>query len=290
MRASWSSEDAVAPRGDRERIRGSLLKFARKFSMVAVTQSTNHLLAAVPAAEFELIRPHLEAMELVQGNVLAAAGDRLTRVFFPLRGAISLVASLAEGARVEVAMIGRDSVFGASAALGGNISLTDAVVQLPGVAATLTVEQLRRSAERSVAIRAMLIRHEQALFAQAQQSAACNASHAVEARLARWLLRVHDLSETVSLPLTQDSLAQMIGVRRNSVSIVAHILQERRIIKYARGHMEITDLGALKKTSCECYDAVNTQYRQLLGENCTGSIRRTGPRAGFNQFAVPNAS
>jgi CRP-like cAMP-binding protein len=144
--------------------------------------------------------------------------------------------------------------------------LTDAIVQLPGFASTLSVGRLRTAAERSVTFRTTLIRHEQALFAQAQQSAACNAAHTVEARLARWLLRMYDLSEGVTLPLTQDFLAQMIGVKRNSVSAVAHILQESGIIKYSRGHIEITNLEGLGNASCECYKAVNAQYDRLLNE------------------------
>jgi CRP-like cAMP-binding protein len=226
----------------------------------------NHLLASLPVADFELFRPHLENIELVQGQVLVAAGDRLTRVFFPQNGVISFVVSLSGGTTVAVATIGRDSAFGASAALHGNISLTDAVVQIPGVASTLAVERLRTGAKQSDIFRTTLIRHGQALFAQAQQAAACNATHSIEARLARWLLRLHDLSGAVTLPLTQDLLAQMIGVQRNSVSNVAHTLQERRIIKYARGHIEIIDFAALKRASCECYEVVNSQYRRILNQ------------------------
>jgi CRP-like cAMP-binding protein len=229
-----------------------------------IVRSLNQLLAALPLADFELLRPHLETVELVQEEVLVGAGNRLTRVFFPHSGAISLVVGLESGGTIEVATIGRDSVFGGTAALDGNISLTDAIVQLPGTASTLEVGRLRTAADGSATFRTMLIRHEQALFAQAQQSAACNASHTVEARLARWLLRMHDLSDDNELPLTQDFLAQMIGVQRNSVSTVAHTLQQAGIIKYARGHIKITNLEALRDASCECYEAVNAQYRKLL--------------------------
>ena len=235
--------------------------------MDAIPHSPNHLMAALPAADFARLRPHLETIELVQEHVLVGAGDRLTRVFFPNRGVISLVVSLAGGGMVEVAMIGRDSVFGGSAALDGNISLTDAIVQLPGTASTLEVGVLRNAAEQSIAFRTTLIRHEQALFAQAQQSAACNAMHPAEARLARWLLRMHDLAGEDKLHLTQDFLAQMIGVQRNSVSSVAHTLQQAGIIKYSRGNIEITDLDALRHASCECYQAVNAQYERLLNED-----------------------
>jgi CRP-like cAMP-binding protein len=235
--------------------------------MDAIPHSPNHLLAALPVAAFKLLRPHLETIELVQEDVLVGAGDRLTRVFFPHNGVISLVVSLAGGGMVEVAMIGRDSIFGASAALDGNISLTDAIVQLPGTASTLEVGMLRTAAEQSIVFRTTLIRHEQALFAQAQQSAACNAMHPAEARLARWLLRMHDLAGEDKLHLTQDFLAQMIGVQRNSVSTVAHTLQQAGIIKYSRGNIEITNLQALKEASCECYQAVNAQYNKLLYED-----------------------
>ena len=229
--------------------------------------SPNHLLAALPPADFELLRPHLQTINLAQEAVLLTAGDRLTHAIFPHSGVISLVVSLAAGETVEVGMVGRDSVFGGAAALDGGISLTDAVVQHPGTASTLGIERLRIVANQSTAFRTRLIRHEQALFAQAQQSAACNASHSAEARLARWLLRMHDLAEAEDLPLTQDFLAQMIGVRRNSVSMVAHTLQAAGFIKYSRGHIRIMDIDGLKDISCECYAAVNAQHLRLLNES-----------------------
>jgi CRP-like cAMP-binding protein len=220
---------------------------------------------AIPAtAEFEALRPHLEFVELVRETVLVEAGAPLTHVYLPHSGVISLVVKLAEGQTVEVAMVGRDSVFGAAAALDGRISLTDAVVMLPGTASILKVADFRAAADRSGAFRTLLVRHEQALFAQAQQSAACNASHSVEARLSRWLLRARDLCDSESLPLTQEFLAQMIGVQRNAVSIAAHVLQQAGIIQYSRGHIEITNPEALGETSCECYEAVKAQYDRLL--------------------------
>ena len=234
--------------------------------MDAVPVSPNRLLAALPGADFLRLRPHLETVLLVQGDLLVGAGKQLTKVYFPHNGVISLVVSLADGRMVEVAMVGRDSVFGGTTALDGNISLTDAIVQLSGVASTLAVKDLQAAAEQSVAFRTTLIRHEQALFAQAQQAAACNAMHSTEARLARWLLRTHDLVGDDKLHLTQDFLAQMIGVQRNSVSTVAHMLQQAGTIKYARGHIEITDIEALEKASCECYQSVKIQYKRLLNE------------------------
>lgn len=232
--------------------------------MSSVAHPPNHFLQSLPAAEFEALRPHLEFVELVRETVLVEAGAPLTHVYLPHSSVISLVVSLSEGQTVEVAMVGRDSIFGAAAALDGRISLTDAVVMLPGTASILDVAHLRAAADRSSAFRTLLIRHEQALFAQAQQSAACNASHSVEARLARWLLRARDLCDSESLPLTQEFVAQMIGVQRNAVSIVAHALQRGGILHYSRGHIEITNLEGLRETSCECYRAVRVQYDRLL--------------------------
>jgi CRP-like cAMP-binding protein len=229
--------------------------------------TSNRLLASLPPADLELLRPHLQTFDLVQEVVLVAAGMPMTHVFFPHSGVISLVVCLSEGEMVEVASVGCDSLFGAAAALDGRISLTDAIVQLPGTVSTLEVAQLVSAAGRSATFRTKLIRHEQALFAQAQQSAACNACHSVESRLARWLLRLRDLTGNDNLELTQDSLAQMIGVKRNSVSLVAHALQKSGIIRYNRGHIEIVNSEGLEEVSCECYLAVRMQYDRLLHEH-----------------------
>jgi CRP-like cAMP-binding protein len=231
--------------------------------MPSVPHLRNQLLQALPPAELEALHPHLGLIELVRETVLVEAGAPLTHVYLPHSGVISTMVRLSERQTVEVAMVGRDSIFGAAAALDGGISVTNAVVRLPGTASILELADFRAAADRSAAFRTALIRHEQALFAQAQQSAACNASHSVEARLSRWLLRTRDLCESGTLPLTQDFLAQMIGVRRNAVSIVAHALQQAGIISYSRGHIEITNAEGLRESSCECYDAVKAHYDRL---------------------------
>jgi CRP-like cAMP-binding protein len=232
--------------------------------MHSVEHPRNLLLQALPAAEFEALRPRLELVQLVKDTVLVEAGAPITHVYPPHSGVISLMVRLSEGQSVEVAMVGRDSVFGASAALDGGISLADAIVVLPGTAAMLSVADFRAAAERSAALRGLVARHEQALFAQAQQSVACNASHTVEARFSRWLLRVRDLSDSETWPLTQEFLAQMIGVQRNAVSIVAHALQKAGMIRYSRGHIEIKNVDRLLDTACECYRAVKAKRDRLL--------------------------
>jgi CRP-like cAMP-binding protein len=236
--------------------------------------SPNHLLASLPAADFELIRPHLRSVELEHEFVLARAGEAIPRVYFPHTGVISLVVCLSEGEMVEVAMIGRDGVFGASTTRDGAISLNDAMVQLPGIAFALELPHFREAAGQSQVFRETLVRHEQILLIQAQQSAACNAYHSVEARLARWLLRMHDLFDSDTLPLTQGFLAQMIGVRRNSVSLVAHTLQQAGLIRYSRGHIVIVNLEGLKETACECYETVKIRCESVLNPD---SDHRSSP-------------
>jgi CRP-like cAMP-binding protein len=229
--------------------------------------SPNRLLASLVPADFDLLRPHLKPTELKNETILYEAGDPVDRVYFPHSGIISLVVELSGGQGIEAAMIGRDSMLGASAALDGQISLNKAIVQLPGAGETLDVVRFREVAEQSPALRTTLLRHEQVLFAQAQQSAACNASHTVEARLARWLLRSRDLSGSDTLALTQEFLADMLGVRRSSVSPVAVTLQRAGLIRYSRGHIEILDLEGLRNASCECYGTVKAHYDRLLNHH-----------------------
>ena len=231
--------------------------------MDSAAQSSNVVLASLSADDFEAIRPHLRTVELSPERPLIRLGEAITQVYLPHSGVVSFIVELAAGERVEVAMVGRDSVVGASAALGIMVGVTEAIVLLPGTASVIDVDRFRAAVERSEALRTTLVRHGQALFVQAQQTAGCNASHSVEARLARWLLRVRDLSGSNHFTLTQELMAQMIGARRNSVSIVANTLQQARYIRYSRGHVEILDLDGLTGLACECYGAVKAQYERL---------------------------
>jgi CRP-like cAMP-binding protein len=227
-------------------------------------RSPNGFLSALSADDFELVRPHLRTGDLVQDFVLVEVGETLKRAYLPHKGVISLVVKLAKGEHVQIAMIGRDSVFGSFSALGDPTALNSAVVLVPGAASTLDVDRLRAAADQSATFRAALVRHGLAVYAQIQQTAGCNAAHTVESRLARCLLQTHDLSGDSKLVMTQESIAQMIGARRNSVSLVANTLQQANFIHYSRGHIEITNIEGLSKTSCECYATVKAQYDRLL--------------------------
>lgn len=232
--------------------------------MGSVPRSPNGFLSALPADDFELIRPHLRTVDLASELALVEADETLTRAYLPHSGVISLVVRLARGEHVQVAMIGRDSIFGSFSALGDPTALNSAVVRVPGVASTLDVDHLRAAADQSATFRATLLRHGLAIYAQIQQTAGCNAAHTVESRLARCLLQTYDLSGSDKLVLTQESLAQMIGARRNSVSLVANTLQQANFIHYSRGHIEIADPDGLSKTACECYATVKARYDRLL--------------------------
>jgi len=221
-------------------------------------------LSSLTTDDFELVRPHLRTADLTQDLVLVEVDETLKRAYLPHRGVISLVVKLARGEHVQIAMVGRDSIFGAFSALGDATALNSAVVLVPGVASTIDLDQLRAAADQSPTFRTALARHGLAVYAQIQQTAGCNASHTVESRLARCLLHTRDLARSDTLVLTQESMAQMIGARRNSVSLVAHTLQQANFIHYSRGHIEITNLDGLMKTSCECYATVKAQYTRLL--------------------------
>ena len=229
-----------------------------------MSKSPNRLLASLPADAFSAISPHLKIVELKFGEVVAETGSAIRQVYFPYSGVISLVVELDVGAMIETAMVGRDGVLNAAPALDGKVSLNKGIVQSAGSAGTIEVNRFRRLANEFEPFRSLLIRHEQVLFAQSQQSAACNASHSVEARMCRWLLFMRDLAGNDDLMLTQEFLAQMLSVRRPSVSIVASPLQKAGLIKYSRGRVRLLDIKGLEKRACECYGTVKAHYRRLL--------------------------
>jgi CRP-like cAMP-binding protein len=242
-------------------------------------RSPNGFLSSLGADDFELIRPHLRTVDLVQDFVLVGVGETLKRAYMPHRGVISLVVDMARGEHVQIAMIGRQSIFGVFSALGDPTALNSAIVLVPGPATAIDLEKFRAAADQSATLRTAMLRHGLAIYAQIQQTAGCNACHTVESRLARCLLQTHDLSGGCKLVLTQEAMAQMIGARRNSVSLVASTLQQANFIHYSRGHIEITDIEGLSKTACECYTTVKSQYERLLKPRCTAGDSPRG-RAG----------
>jgi CRP-like cAMP-binding protein len=210
------------------------------------------------------LAPHLRVIELPHETVLFEAGDTIKALYFPHNGMVSIVVDLSSGEMIETAMIGRDSLVGGSAAIDDDIALNRAVVQVKGVASAVDVDTFRKLVQQTHSLHATLARHRQFILAQAQQSAACHAVHSLEARLSRWLLRCHELLGSDDIPLTQEFLAAMLGVRRTSVTIVASMLQQAGFINYRRGHIRVIDLEGLRDSACECYETVKAQGKRLL--------------------------
>jgi CRP-like cAMP-binding protein len=229
-----------------------------------MNHSQNRLLACLPKNVFAELQPHLSLVELVRGKVLGDSGIPVTHVYFPHSGIVSLVVELSIGQMVETAMVGRDGAVHAASALDGRMSLNRAIVQAAGFCSLVPVDAVVSMADRFRDFRSLLIRHEQVLLAQAQQSGACNASHLIEARLCRWLLRTRDLVGSDDLAVTQEFLAQMLGVQRSSLSVTAHTLQKAGLISYKRGRVQILNVEGLKESACECYEAVRGHYERML--------------------------
>jgi CRP-like cAMP-binding protein len=229
-----------------------------------MAQSPNRLLDSLPQNIFAALQPHLKPVPLPFGAVIAETGKTVEKVYFPHAGVVSLVVEMEVGDMIETAMVGRDGVVNGTSALDGKMSLHKGIVQLEGAASTIASDVLRGIANDFEPFRSILIRHEQVLLSQAQQSAGCNASHTVESRMCRWLLRMRDLAQSNHLKLTQEFLAQMLGVRRTSVSLVAGTLQRAGLIKYRRGNIEIVDVEAVHNGCCECYDKVRENYERLF--------------------------
>jgi CRP-like cAMP-binding protein len=191
---------------------------------------------------------------------------------FPHSGIISLIVSVASGQSVEAGMLGRNGVIGAGAALDGQTAMNTAISQADSSGMTIPASLLKRAAGESESIRLGLVRHEQALAAQTQQVAVCNALHELEERLCRWLLQSRDLLKSDTLPLTQEFLWQMLGVQRTSVTIVARKLHEAGLINYRRGRIHIHEVEGLQDSCCECYWAINSHLRRLTGWVSDGNL------------------
>jgi CRP-like cAMP-binding protein len=227
--------------------------------------TSNRLLDLLPPAELARLRPHLSSEVLSLNQTLQARGKPVKSVFFPTSGMISIVAMMRDGAAVEVGVAGREGMLGVQAVLGDDLSINEAMVQIPGSALRIAADVLRREAQASSELRAVLLRYVQAILNLATQSAACNRAHLLEQRLARWLLTARDRADTDRLPLTHEFIAMMLGVRRAGVTVAAPSLQTAGLIQYAHGRITIADREGLEVAACECYEVTKREYARLLG-------------------------
>jgi CRP-like cAMP-binding protein len=216
----------------------------------------NKLLAALPRGELNLLMPHLSVTTLGQTTVVYETGDEVDQVYFPHNGMFSLLAVMRDGKAIETATVGREGVVGAMAGLGLYRSLVRVVVQLPLTASKIPAAQFRKATAASEPMRDLAIQYNEVLLTQARITAACNALHPVEARFCRWLLQSADRAGSDTVTLTQELLAEMLGVRRTSVTEVAGKLQNEGVITYSRGVIRIVDRASLERLSCECYQTL----------------------------------
>jgi CRP-like cAMP-binding protein len=222
-------------------------------------QEYNRLLAALSASDYALLQPYLKEVPLELGTLLQDLGERIQYVYFPLGGMISLLSVMRDGKAVETAAVGREGALGVSFGAGSGYSLARAVVQIAGGAARMSAGQFQAALKESERLRDLMTRYKETRFMQTQQAAACNAVHGAEARLSRWLLQTSDIIGGGVVPLTQEHLSQMLGVRRTTVTAIARELQRAGFIHYTRGRIEIPDREKLKKFACECYDVLRSQ-------------------------------
>jgi CRP-like cAMP-binding protein len=233
--------------------------------MLLDSESKNHLLAALPAAAFERLRGDLEAVSLPLGASIYEAGAQIRYLYFPTEGIISLLQVMEDGSSAEIAVVGNEGVVGISLFMGGETTPSRAVVQSAARAQRLPAGRLQIEFARGGELQHLLLRYTQALITQMSQTAVCNRHHSVEQQLCRWLLmsvdRLHPRDELV---MTQELIANMLGVRRGGVTEAAGKLQDAGLIRYARGHITVLDRPKLEARVCECYATVKKEYARLL--------------------------
>ena len=227
-------------------------------------QLANRLLASLSRADATRLSPWFKVVSLEQGVVINEPGEEVERVYFPHSGMVSLLAVMQDGKAVETAIVGREGAVGAMAGLGLHVTLTRFVVQAPLVASEIAAVPFRKMVQTSDALRDLIVRNNEALLAQVQITAACNALHPIHARLARWILQTQDQVDDDTVSLTQELLSEMLGVRRSSVSEVASKLQSAGFIRYSRGSIKIVNRKALEGAACECYETIKTQTASYM--------------------------
>jgi CRP-like cAMP-binding protein len=256
-----------APRGPREA--RAAQNFQRQWLMPSPpvhSTTQNHILAAFPTAEYDRLSAHLELVPLPLGLVLCESGAQLNHVYFPTTAIISMLYVLEDGASAEIAVVGNEGILGISIFMGGETTPSRAVVRSAGFAYRLKAELLREEFNRAGPVLRLLLRYTQALITQMTQTAVCNRHHSVEQQLCRALLLTLDRLSSNSVTMTQELIANMLGVRREGVTEAAGNLQRAGLISYRRGHIEVLNRPGLEKAVCECYGVVKVEFDRLLSD------------------------
>jgi CRP-like cAMP-binding protein len=224
----------------------------------------NHLLAALPSAERERLYPHLELIQMPLGKVLYESGDLLRYVYFPTDSIVSLLYVMADGASAEISVVGNEGLIGIALFMGGETTPSRAIVQSAGHAYRLIGQRLKDEFHRNGDMQLLLLRYTQALITQMAQTAVCNRHHSVDQQLCRWLLLSLDRLSSNELTMTQELIANMLGVRREGVTDAAGKLQKLGVIHYSRGQITVLDRPRLEQLCCECYAVVRKETDRLL--------------------------
>jgi CRP-like cAMP-binding protein len=232
-------------------------------SEIAPRLSDNRLLASMSEEEYDRLSPHMEEVPLSLGQILFRPDERIAHAYFPINSIISLLTELEDGGGMEVGLVGREGMSGISVILGGEETKV-ATVQAAGRAIRVRAEKVREEFQRGGTLQRALLRYTHALMTQISQSVVCNARHPVEGRLARWLLMYHDRLDSDEFELTHEFMANMLGVRRPSISEIANRLQQMGYIRYQRGHVVILDREGLERFACECYPVVKEKFDSFL--------------------------
>jgi CRP-like cAMP-binding protein len=227
--------------------------------------SANRLLAALPRAEYLRLLPHLETVSLAQGQRLYDAHTPIPYVWFIERGVASVIRAMQDGTLIEISVIGHEGMVGLPVFLGSESTPSQALVQIPGAGLRMQATVFRREVRAGTPLHDLLHRYTQTLINQMAQGMVCNRVHSIAQRCARWLLLTHDRVSSDRFPLTQQFLAQMLGVRRASVGMVAGKLRKAGLIRYSRGVITILDRPGLEAAVCECYRIIEAEYDRLLG-------------------------
>lgn len=236
-------------------------------NLEATTPLQNRLLAALSTSEFQRLLPHLELVKMPLGDVLYESGGRLQHVFFPTTSIVSLLYVLEDGASTEIAAVGNEGILGVSTFMGGETTTSRAVVQSAGYGYRIKTQHLKQEFDRAGVLFRLLLKYAQALLTQTAQMAVCNRHHSLEQQLCRRLLFSLDRLPTDSLFMTQELIANMLGVRREGVTAAAGNLQRAGLIRYSRGRIDVLDRKGLESVVCECYSVVKLEFNRLLANN-----------------------
>jgi len=225
----------------------------------------NYLLASLEGEEFERILTIIEPIDFKLGEVIYESGDKMEYVYFPTTAIVSLLYIMEDGATAEIGIVGNDGVLGVTLFLGGDSTSSRAIIQSAGKMCRMKAADLMKEFKLGGRFQELLLRYTQALMTQISQTAVCNRLHAVEEQLCRWLLLSHDRLDSDKLVMTHDLISNMLGVRREGITLAAKKLAKKNLIKNTRGTIEVLDRRGLEETACECYQIVNAEYNRLLG-------------------------